>query len=182
MSDEKHTPGERPLHDELFEGDATTPLPTSADDTQVLPPARADDTLTLPSTAPTSTTATSLGEGVPVAGTPPTDDPWSGTAPTRAERPAPGGTAPSAPSAPSVPSVPSASVPDTAARREPSRGPRVATIVWGFVLFALGAAVLAAALGADVDLGLAAIVVLVVAGVTLVVGSVVTSVRRRGQG
>lgn len=176
MSDEKHTPGERPLHDELFEGDTTAPLPTAADDTQVLPPARADDTLTLPSTAPTSTTATSLGEGVPVAGTPPTDDPWSGTAPTRAERLAPGGTAPSASS------VPSASVPDTAARREPSRGPRVATIVWGFVLFALGAAVLAAALGADVDLGLAAIVVLVVAGVTLVVGSVVTSVRRRGQG
>lgn len=175
MSDEKNgSGGTRPLHDELFDGDATTPLPTSTDDTQVLPPALADDTLALPPTAATSAGATStaatsaVGAGA-AAGTSPADEPWTTTARAGNETPVPGSTAP--------PAV----EPGTAAGREPSRGPRVATIVWGFVLFALGAAVLAAALGADVDLGLAAIVVLVVAGVTLVVGSVVTSVRRRGQ-
>jgi hypothetical protein len=64
----------------------------------------------------------------------------------------------------------------------PSRGPRVGTIVWGFLIVAFGAAVLATALGARVDVGLAAIVVLAVAGVTLVVGSVAVGARRRGRG
>jgi hypothetical protein len=64
----------------------------------------------------------------------------------------------------------------------PPRGPRVGTIVWGFLVVACGAAVLASALGAHVDLGLAAIVVLAVAGVTLVVGSVTVGARRRGRG
>jgi len=59
------------------------------------------------------------------------------------------------------------------------RGPRVATIVWGFVIIAFGAVVLAAAMGARVDMGLAAILVLAVAGVTLVVGSIVSGARRR---
>jgi hypothetical protein len=59
------------------------------------------------------------------------------------------------------------------------RGPRVATIVWGFVIVAFGAVVLAAAMGARVDMGLAAILVLALAGVTLVVGSIVSGARRR---
>lgn len=63
----------------------------------------------------------------------------------------------------------------------PSRGPRVGTVVWGFLVVACGAAVLASALGAQVDLGLAAIVVLAVAGVTLVVGSVAVGARRRSR-
>ncbi|MFC8922360.1 hypothetical protein [Cellulosimicrobium sp. NPDC057127] len=64
----------------------------------------------------------------------------------------------------------------------PPRGPRVGTVVWGFLVVACGAAVLASALGAQVDLGLAAIVVLAVAGVTLVVGSVAVGARRRSRG
>ncbi|MBD5786854.1 hypothetical protein IF650_11765 [Cellulosimicrobium terreum] len=59
------------------------------------------------------------------------------------------------------------------------RGPRVGTIVWGFIIVALGGAVLASALGARFDMGLAAIVVLAVAGVTLLVGSIVAGARRR---
>ncbi|MBN0040520.1 hypothetical protein JN535_10130 [Cellulosimicrobium cellulans] len=59
------------------------------------------------------------------------------------------------------------------------RGPRVSTIVWGFVIVAFGVVVLAAALGARVDLGLATIVVLATAGLTLVVGSIVSGARRR---
>ncbi|MBD8078301.1 hypothetical protein [Cellulosimicrobium arenosum] len=69
--------------------------------------------------------------------------------------------------------------PAPAATSGRSRGPRVGTIVWGFVVVALGGAVVASALGADVDMGLAAIVVLAVAGVTLVLGSVVSGARRR---
>ncbi|MCB7136688.1 hypothetical protein [Cellulosimicrobium marinum] len=93
--------------------------------------------------------------------------------------PAPSGTVPSG-TGPAGTAAGSSTAPGgTAPADGRSRGPRVATIVWGFVLVALGAAVLAGALGARVDVGLATIVVLGAAGVTLVVGSVVAGARRR---
>ncbi|SMF06230.1 hypothetical protein L603_000500001100 [Cellulosimicrobium cellulans J34] len=79
------------------------------------------------------------------------------------------------PTAPAGQPGPTGPVSPLAARR----GPRVATIVWGFVIVAFGAVVLAGALGARVDLGLASIVVLAAAGATLVVGSIVSGARRR---
>ncbi|WP_454041226.1 hypothetical protein [Cellulosimicrobium sp. Marseille-Q8652] len=162
MNDQKDTPGgTRPLHEELFDDGATQPVtgPTG------------DETLVLPAASASSPPPAHAGQDDPSS----TRTPSSGT-PTAGT---PGGPMPGTPGA--APGGPAATALDPVTEREPHRGPRVATIVWGFVLFAIGAAVLAAALGADVDLGLAAIVVLVVAGVTLVVGSVVTGVRRRGQ-
>jgi hypothetical protein len=59
------------------------------------------------------------------------------------------------------------------------RGPRTATIVWGFLVLALGVGLLADAAGARIDVELAAIVLLGLAGAVLVLGSLVSAVRRR---
>lgn len=78
-----------------------------------------------------------------------------------------------------VPSVPVATVsapPTTAPRR---RGPRVGTVVWGLVVIALGIGILGTIAGFRIDFGLAVIVLLGAAGLALVVGSLVTSLRRR---
>ncbi|MFF2268884.1 hypothetical protein ACFVTZ_11465 [Cellulosimicrobium cellulans] len=86
------------------------------------------------------------------------------------------------PAGPSLPATPTSPTAPAAPGESPSpvrRGPRVSTIVWGFVIVAFGVVVLAAALGARVDLGLATIVVLAAAGLTLVVGSIVSGARRR---
>jgi hypothetical protein len=73
----------------------------------------------------------------------------------------------------------SAPVPDKTVPPPPAQsGPRVATVVWGLVLVALGAGVVAVAGGAHLDVGLAAIVVLAGAGVALLVGSLVAGLRR----
>ena len=58
---------------------------------------------------------------------------------------------------------------------------RVGTVVWGLVLAVIGAGVIAVAAGAYLDLELALIGLLVLAGAGLLVGSVVTSVRRRNE-
>jgi hypothetical protein len=58
------------------------------------------------------------------------------------------------------------------------RGLRVSTVVWGFVIVAVGAGILALALGATYDLDVALIALLSVAGLVLVVGSIVSSSRR----
>ncbi|WP_264032048.1 hypothetical protein [Cellulosimicrobium sp. SH8] len=166
----------RPLGDELFdtpragapEADAThptVPLSTEAPATEPLPagPARDGETSVLdvpgqpapghPGTAPGGTTTTGRTAGaVPPVG--PSVPP----------------TSPTAPVSPTVPAEPLSPA---------RRGPRVSTIVWGFVIVAFGVVVLAAALGARVDLGLATIVVLAAAGLTLVVGSIVSGARRR---
>lgn len=66
----------------------------------------------------------------------------------------------------------------------PARRPaRPTTIVWGMVLVAVGALVLAEAAGASLDLQLVAIVGLAVAGAALLVGAVVAATRghRRGR-
>lgn len=59
--------------------------------------------------------------------------------------------------------------------------PRVATVVWGLVLALIGAGVITAAAGYELDVELAAIALLALAGVGLVVGSIATSARRRSR-
>jgi hypothetical protein len=59
------------------------------------------------------------------------------------------------------------------------RGPRVGTAVWGLIVIAVGLGILAVSAGVMFDLGVALIVLLGAAGVILVVGSVVSSLRRR---
>jgi hypothetical protein len=61
------------------------------------------------------------------------------------------------------------------------RAPRVATIVWGFLVLAVGIGVVSVAAGARLDVGLAAIWLLAAAGAVLVVVSVASTIRRRGQ-
>ncbi|MFE7509300.1 hypothetical protein [Promicromonospora sp. NPDC057488] len=61
----------------------------------------------------------------------------------------------------------------------PKRGPRVGTAVWGLIVIAVGLGILAVAAGVVFDLGVALIVLLGAAGVILVAGSVISSVRRR---
>lgn len=146
---------------------ATTPLPAAAPstDTGATTPLPA-----MPSADPLSVDGPSADAppvGAPPVGAPSTGAPLYGAAPTRSGAdPSPTGGAPGA-----------GGVVDPGPL--PRRGPRVATIVWGFVIVAFAVVVLAAALGARVDLGLATIVVLAAAGVTLVVGSIVSGARRR---
>jgi hypothetical protein len=58
-------------------------------------------------------------------------------------------------------------------------GPRTGTIVWGFLILAVGVGLLAQAAGASIDLELAAIVLMGAAGALLVIGSLVSAARRR---
>ena len=158
----------RPLGDELFEAPRTegptsdvhptVPLTTEPPAAE---PARDGDTTVLDVPGPAD------HERPAVASTGSAPGPATGaTGP--AAGPSAGGS-----SAPTGPWVPGEQTPPV------RRGPRVSTIVWGFVIVAFGVVVLAAALGARVDLGLATIVVLAAAGITLVVGSVVSGARRR---
>ncbi|GLY56397.1 MULTISPECIES: hypothetical protein [Cellulosimicrobium] len=200
MNDENRRDDDtRPLGDELFDPapaqdpepaqqqgrreasgtDTTVPLPavTPAADARATTPLPAATPLTdvgattplpaMPSTDPLSVDGPSVDTppvGAPPAGTPPVGAPSVG-APRYGAAPTTSGADPS-----STGGAPGAL---------PRRGPRVATIVWGFVIVAFAVVVLAAALGARVDLGLATIVVLAAAGVTLVVGSIVSGARRR---
>jgi hypothetical protein len=59
------------------------------------------------------------------------------------------------------------------------RGPRVGTAVWGLIVIAVGLGILAVSAGVMFDVGVALILLLGAAGVILVVGSVVSSIRRR---
>lgn len=59
------------------------------------------------------------------------------------------------------------------------QGVRVGTVVWGLVIAAIGAFIMAYALGVTFDAELAFIILLAAAGVLLLVGSLVTSRRRR---
>ncbi|QGQ18732.1 hypothetical protein GC089_05060 [Cellulomonas sp. JZ18] len=57
---------------------------------------------------------------------------------------------------------------------------RVGTVVWGVVIALLGVGVLLVAAGYTIDLELAAIGLLVLAGLGLIVGPLLASARRRG--
>jgi hypothetical protein len=59
------------------------------------------------------------------------------------------------------------------------RGPRVGTAVWGLIVIAVGLGILAVSAGVMFDVGAALILLLGAAGVILVVGSVISSIRRR---
>ncbi|MCL1870119.1 MAG: hypothetical protein FWF90_06855 [Promicromonosporaceae bacterium] len=59
--------------------------------------------------------------------------------------------------------------------------PRTGTIVWGFIILAIGIGALSVAAGATLDVGLAMIWLLAAAGAVLVVASIVGAARRRGR-
>ncbi|MBO1752262.1 hypothetical protein J4G33_10660 [Actinotalea sp. BY-33] len=80
------------------------------------------------------------------------------------------------------PASPGASAPASPPSPEPDRPTlRVGTVVWGLVLAAIGVGLLAIAAGAVFDVELAVISLVAVAGVGLLVGSVVTGRRRRAR-
>lgn len=65
------------------------------------------------------------------------------------------------------------------AKATTKRGPRVGTAVWGLIVIAVGLGILAVSAGVMFDVGVALILLLGAAGVILVVGSVISSIRRR---
>jgi len=71
------------------------------------------------------------------------------------------------------------SAPAAAPITDQPRALRVGTVVWGLILAVIGAGVIAVAAGAQFDLELALIGLLILAGAGLLAGSIVTSVRRR---
>src|SRR5690606_23356063 len=145
----------------------TRPIPPAApgpaaDAAPRTPPSPAEPT----GSAPTREPADTAGTAEP-AGEASTADATGTTGTTSTARPAgtadPTGTAGTAPAAPAGAweAVSASGKPE----REVSREPRVSTIVWGLVVAALGALVLAVALGARPDPQLVAIGVLAGAGV-----------------
>ena len=118
-------------------------------------------TLTSPVPAPGVTGAPSTASG-PVHG--PASAPASDPEPTSAFTPLPT----------SVPTPP----PTTAADAPRRRGARMGTVVWGILLAAIGAGIVARGLGVRFDVELALIVVLCVMGGALLVGSVVAGIRK----
>ncbi|MBC7289904.1 MAG: hypothetical protein H5T83_01035 [Actinotalea sp.] len=77
--------------------------------------------------------------------------------------------------------APTGAVPTTATSTAPpiARGVRLGTVVWGLVVVAVGVLLAAAAAGVVFDVQLAVIVTVALAGVALVVGSLVSASRRR---
>lgn len=174
------------LADEIFRGEPTQALPV-ADPTLVLPVAPPSQAL--PTQAP-PVHASSAGEPAPThtqaypvqdAPVDPEPLPVSAPSPTPPAAPLPGPTPAVDPAAQwNATAQQRAQVPtDPALGDDPrNRGLRVGTVVWGFVIVAVGAGILALALGATYDLDLALIGLLSVAGLVLVVSSIVSSSRR----
>lgn len=129
----------------------------STSDERPTQPLHADDAPDDPGTAPLEDTMTTAPDTGPTTEHPTMPLPTTGTA-----HPAAGAPAPQAPQA-----------------HQPRRGMRVGTMVWGLVLAAIGAGVLAWALGVSFDVELAFIILVAAAGVLLLVGSVATTLRRR---
>lgn len=96
-----------------------------------------------------------------------------------APEPATDGPERTAPTAPAAQAAPTAEAAPTTTALAPRRGMRVGTIVWGLVLAALGAGLLAWAIGVTFDVELAFIILVAASGVLLLVGSVATTLRRR---
>lgn len=119
----------------------------------------------------------------------PTPDPYPSTAAYPAAEPHASGAAPDA--TPGVDATQQqgspawASAPAQTWTPEPTpvapraQGPRSGTVIWGLVVVALGAAILAAAAGLRIDFQLAFIALLATAGVALLISSLVSAVRRR---
>lgn len=122
-------------------------------------------------------TSAPAGTGAPGTGplTSPMPSPAMGAVPGSATGPSAGMATGTATAEPPAPAPAAAPVPE----RGISSTLRVGTVVWGLVLAIIGAGVIAIAAGATVDFELAAIGLLALAGVALVVGSVVTATRRK---
>jgi hypothetical protein len=142
----------------------TQPLHVT-DDTQVLPGPGQTERLSEPSRPEDST---------PEA---PATDPLAVFDETRRDEPSPYEPSPYEPS----PYAPSPPAPRQSAPERPlvRTGPRTGTIVWGFLVVAVGVGLLAEAAGARVDVELGAILLLGAAGALLVLGSLVSAARRR---
>jgi hypothetical protein len=100
--------------------------------------------------------------------------------------PAPEATTPASAPGRSQPAQPTQAQPVQQARptqeqptKAAARRPRVGTAVWGLIVIAVGLGILAVSAGVMFDVGVALILLLGAAGVILVVGSVVSSIRRR---
>lgn len=147
----------------------TTALPaTAADDTAVIEPdAAVDETRPLPVTDQADPYPSTSAWSSP-------DEPAPYTSPigalyAPADRPDQGPTDQVAPEP--------APVADPAPADPPRRRLRVGTVVWGLVIAAIGVGLLAWSAGFAIDLQLAMIVLLAVAGTALLVGSIVSGAR-----
>jgi len=126
------------------------------------------------------TVGTGSDEHVAAAAPTPAAAPAPAATPVPASTPAPGPAAARWAAAPTPPTAPP-TPPATPLPLPEDRGPRAGTVVWGLVVAAVGIGILALAAGAEIDGQLALIVLLAAAGVALLVGSVVSSARRRGR-
>ncbi|KQR16893.1 hypothetical protein [Cellulomonas sp. Leaf334] len=147
------------------------PAASPVEDTAVLPAAEpepaVEETRALPTTDeadPYPSTSAWSSQGEPAAYTSPigalyapTDRPADRVAPDPVAEPAP--------------------VVEQAPTDPPRRRLRVGTVVWGLVIAAIGVGLLAWAAGFAIDLQLAMIVLLAVAGTALLVGSIVSGAR-----
>ncbi|MFC0714284.1 hypothetical protein [Cellulomonas biazotea] len=157
-------------------GGDTQILATTRDDTLVLATtddstddaATSDATRPLPATDAAPATWTAATPAAPAATPAPTPAPTAGAA---AGGTGPVRTAPASTTATVVDDEPA--VKDTAPRPRL----RVGTVVWGLVLAAIGVGLLAWAAGLSIDVQLAIIVLLAVAGAALLVGSIVSATR-----
>jgi len=173
---EAAAPSEADLADEIFRTEATQALPV-AEPTQALPVTPPTQALPVWEAAPTHTQA------YPVQDAPVDPEPAAASVPAPAPAPAAATPAPAVDPAAQWNTTaqqkanlaPSSTVPGEDPR---NRGLRVGTVVWGFIIVAVGAGILALALGATYDLDVALIALLSVAGLVLVVGSIVSSSRR----
>lgn len=178
--------------------DDTSVLPVtdtqSADDTTVLPiteapaddaaavieVAAADEAPVVQATPTDETAALPVTEDPRVAATEPVGSPQPAayTSPIGALY-APPATAGYAPTNPTDAYVPSDDAPvvQPAPVDPPRRRLRVGTVVWGLVIAAIGVGLLAWAAGVAIDLQLAMILLLAVAGTALLVGSIVSGAR-----
>lgn len=177
-------------------------LPVGTTDTEEAPGGSAgstEETAVLHSTVPdpatgdaTHVSASSQQQTTAFPTAPPAPGSWSaGDAPSLGvpSRPAPGGpthdvptaTAPST-AGPSAPhpsaTMPSPTAAAVAAPPTKQRGPRMGTVVWGMLLAAFGAAIVARGLGVTFDVELALIALLCLMGGALLLGSIVAVVRR----
>jgi hypothetical protein len=168
---------------------SASPAESAPDDTQVLGATSADPApggtrvfpaATPASQAPDAWTDPDASSGLHDHGYA-TPAPAAGTDPFAASAASPVPAAPSVASGPAAPSAGSGAAVPVATVPAPlvSTGPRTSTVVWGLVVAVIGCGLLAQAAGASIDLQLATILLLGVAGVLLVVGSVVSAARRK---
>ncbi|NKY41481.1 hypothetical protein HGA02_18760, partial [Cellulomonas septica] len=184
----------------LSRADETQPLPPAdetevlpvADETQVLPamtkdrpvrddePAVAQDGHTRPLPPSQDARPPLIDELASLSTPPPESRPAPASTPLPVSAPLPAA-APSPTPATSGTSATVTSPAVTEPEKEPRARLRVGTVVWGLVLAAIGVGILAWASGLAIDLQLALIVLLAVAGAALLVGSLLSAARSSRQ-